>query len=182
MPEIEIHYRRPPDRLDIFVQDLVVDEPDHKITLHDPSSLTTALTVGDQVIQEPGAPIVWYVFPNTWYDIGRFHLEDGSFTGYYVNLIVPPELGERRWTIYDLCLDVWLDPNGSYIVLDQDEFDEAVDNHWIDTTTAQRTRHELDGVLQKLAAGRFPPDVVQRYPLKRVRQLRAQRRLATEPR
>ena len=181
MSEIAIHYRRPPDRLDIFIQDLVVDEPDHKITLHDPSNLTTALTVGDQIIQEPGAPIVWYVFPNAWYDIGRFHLADGTFTGYYINLIAPPQLGERYWTIYDLCLDVWLDPSGNCVVLDQDEFDEAVDSHWIDTTTAERVRHELDDVLQKLATGRFPPDVVQRYPLPLVRRLRTQRGLATEP-
>ncbi len=180
MPEIEIHYRRPPDRLDVFVQDLVVDESDHRITLHDPSSLTTALTVGDRVIYEPGAPIVWYVFPETWYDIGRFHLKDGTFTGYYINLITPPELGSRRWTFYDLCLDVWIDPVGNSVILDQDEFDEAVDNHWIDAATAERARRELDGVLHGLAAGQLPPPVVHRYTLPLVRRLRSQLRGADE--
>ncbi len=180
MPEIEIHYRRPPDRLDVFVQDLVVDEADYKITLHDPSSLTTALTIGDRVIYEPGAPIVWYVFPDAWFDIGRFHLKDDTFTGYYINLIAPPELGARTWTLHDLCLDVWVDPAGDFLTLDQDEFDEAVDNHWIDTATAERARHELDGVLRKLAAGRFPPSLVQRYTLPLVRRLRSKFRLTGE--
>jgi predicted RNA-binding protein associated with RNAse of E/G family len=181
MPEIEIYYRRPPDQLDVFVQDLVVDEADHKITLHDPSSLTTVLAVGDQIIHEPGAPIVWYVFPDTWYDIGRFHLRDGTFTGYYINLIAPPELGKRSWTIYDLCLDVWIDANGGFTVLDQDEFDEAVDRHWIDAATAERARRELDSVLQKIAAGRFPPALVQSYSLPLVRRLRARRGITNEP-
>ncbi|MGD8867581.1 MAG: DUF402 domain-containing protein [Gemmatimonadales bacterium] len=172
MPQVEIRYRRPPDRLDVFVQDLVIDESDHKVTLHDPSTLATPLTVEERTIYEPGAPIVWYVFPTAWYDIGRFHLRDGTFTGYYVNLITPPHLGARTWTLFDLCLDVWIEPGGDFIVLDQDEFDEAVDNHWLDVTTAERARHELDQVLRALAADRFPPPLVHRYPLKLVRDLR----------
>lgn len=172
MPQIEIRYRRPPDRLDVFVQDLVIDEPDHKVTLHDPSTLTAPLTVGRQIIYEPGAPIVWYVFPTAWYDIGAFHLTDGTFTGYYVNLITPPRLGGRTWTLFDLCLDVWIDPGGDFSVLDQDEFDEAVDSEWLDSATAERARHELDRVLQAAASGRFPPSLVRRYPLQRVRDLR----------
>lgn len=172
MPKIEIRYRRPPDRLDVFVQDLVVDEPSHKITLHDPSPLTAPLTIGDRIIYEPGAPIVWYVFPATWYDIGGFHLKDGTFTGYYVNLITPPDLGMRAWTFYDLCLDLWIDAAGDFVVLDQDEFDEAVDSHWIDTESASRARHELDRLLHELAAGRFPPPLLRQYPLKLVRDLR----------
>lgn len=178
MTKIEIHYRRPPDRLDVFVQDLVVDASDHKITLHDPSSLTTALTVGDQIIYEPGAPIVWYVFRDAWYDIGRFHLRDDTFTGYYVNLIAPPELEARPWTFYDLCLDVWVNPNGGFVVLDQDEFDEAVDRRWIDPSTAERARLELERFIRMLAEGRFPPALVHDHPLPRVRRLRAERRRA----
>ena len=172
MPQVEIRYHRLPDRLDVFVQDLVIDEPDHKVTLHDPSTLTAPLTVGERIIYEPGAPIVWYLFPTAWYDIGGFHLRDGTFTGYYVNLITPPQLEERTWTLFDLCLDVWIDRAGDFVVLDQDEFDEAVDSRWLDVTTAEAARHELDRVLQAVASGRFPPPLVRHYPLQRVRDLR----------
>jgi predicted RNA-binding protein associated with RNAse of E/G family len=171
---IEIRYRRPPDRLDVFFQDLVVDGSDFKITLHDPSTLETTLSVGDRVIYEPGAPILWFVFPDAWYDIGRFHLKDGTFTGYYVNLILPPDLSERAWEMYDLCLDIWIDPHGSYQVLDQDEFDEAVDNRWIDPATACRARKELQRIIDELDAGRFPPPPVNEHDLPRARALRAQ--------
>lgn len=172
MPQIEIRYRRPPDRLDVFVQDLVVDQPDLKITLHDPSPLTSPLTVRDRVVSEPGAPIVWYVFPGAWYDIGGFYLMDGTFTGYYVNLITPPDLGERTWTLHDLCLDLWIDPSGDFVVLDQDEFDRAVDNDWIEAAVAERARCQLDQLSLQVAAGRFPPPVMRRYTLNVVRSLR----------
>jgi predicted RNA-binding protein associated with RNAse of E/G family len=174
MPQIEIRYHRPPARLDVFFQDLVVDEPDLKVTLHDPSTIGNAITIGDQAVFEPEAPIVWFVFPGGWYDIGRFHLKDGTFTGYYVNLIAPPQLDGNVWTMYDLCLDLWLDANGQFRILDQDEFDEAVDRGWIDSVTAHRARDEMNRVIDRISDGAWPPEVVAGYDLERVRVLRAQ--------
>ncbi|KPK62758.1 MAG: hypothetical protein AMS21_07185 [Gemmatimonas sp. SG8_38_2] len=179
MPQVEVRYRRPPDRLDVFVQDLVVDRSDIKVTLHDPSTVGTTVKVGDRVIFEPDAPIVWFVFPGGWYDVGRFHLEDGTFTGYYVNLIAPPLLEARTWTMVDLCLDLWIDRDGRFRVLDQDEFDEAVDRHWIDPATARRARRELDRLVSELRAGKFPPDWMVEFDLERARGLRARDDLAS---
>ena len=180
MPQVEIHYRRPPDRLDVFVQDLVVDRTDLKVTLHDPSTVGTTIRVGDRVIFEPEAPIVWFVFPGGWCDLGRFHLGDGTFTGYYVNLIAPPSLEDRTWTMFDLCLDIWIEPDGDFQVLDQDEFDEAVDRQWIDPLTARQTRLELDRLVTELRAGSFPPVWVAEFDLERARNLRARNESATE--
>jgi predicted RNA-binding protein associated with RNAse of E/G family len=173
MPRIEIHYRRPPDRLDVFVQDLVVDQPEYKVTLHDPSTLTTAISMGDRLVYEPGAPIVWYLFTSAWFDLGRFHLRDGTLTGYYVNFIAPADLKDHVWTLYDLCLDLWVDPWGHFQVLDQDEFDEAVDRRWIDAATAARVRDEARRLMAEIGAGRWPPKLVAEYDLPRVRALRA---------
>jgi predicted RNA-binding protein associated with RNAse of E/G family len=174
MPRVEIHYRRPPDRLDVFLQDLVVDRPDYKVTLHDPATVETTLTVGEDVVYEPGAAIVWFVFPDEWHDLGRFHLKDGTFTGYYVNLITPVRLEGTTWKMFDLCLDLWVDVAGRFQVLDQDEFDEAVDRHWIDQTTAERARSELDRVITQVRGSNWPPEIVREYDLARVRQLRAE--------
>ncbi|NIU73719.1 MAG: DUF402 domain-containing protein, partial [Gammaproteobacteria bacterium] len=76
--------------------------------------------------------------------MGRFHLRDDTFTGYYVNLIAPPEIRGGTWHMIDLFLDLWVEPQGrAYHVLDRDEFDEAVDRGWLDTATARRARQEL---------------------------------------
>jgi predicted RNA-binding protein associated with RNAse of E/G family len=176
MPEIEIHYHRPPNRMDIFVQDLVVDQDDCKVTLHENTPLTSELYIADRLIYEPGSPIVWFVFPGEWYDVGRFHLSDGTHTGYYVNLIAPPDLDRSTWTMYDLYLDLWVDLEGNHRVLDQDEFDEAVDNGWIDEVAAARARETLSQLIMKVEAGGWPPAVVRDYDLERVRGMRGRSR------
>ncbi|MGD2218203.1 MAG: DUF402 domain-containing protein [Gemmatimonadales bacterium] len=173
MERVEIRYHRPPDRLDVFVQELVIDRPEYKVTLHDPATVEATLRVGEDVIYEPGAPIVWFVFPEAWHDIGRFHLKDDTFTGYYVNLITPVQLVGTAWTMFDLCLDLWVDAASRFQILDQDEFDEAVDRGWIDPATAARARSELSGIVAKLRAGEWPPAVVREYDLAQVRELRA---------
>lgn len=173
MAQVEIRYRRLPDRLDVFVQRLVVDGAECKITLHDPATLGTELRVEDQLVYEPGAAIVWFVFPGAWYDIGRFHLRDGTFTGYYANLIAPVEFEGHVWTMHDLCLDLWVRPDGSFQILDQDDFDEAVNHLWIDPATAQRARETLDRLVASVRAGRWPPEIVAAHDLARVRALAA---------
>lgn len=173
MRGIEIHYHRPPGRLDVFHQRLVVDRQECKVTLHENTALPGPLRVGEALIYEPGAPIVWFVFPGAWHDVGRFHLADGTFTGYYVNLIAPPDFEGDVWTMYDLCLDLWVDPSGDHAVLDRDEFDEAVDRGWIDRATADRARHELETLVAGIADGNWPPEIVRAHDLTRARQLAA---------
>jgi predicted RNA-binding protein associated with RNAse of E/G family len=171
MPQVEIHYQRPPQRLDIFVQQLAVDRPDCKITLHEKTPLAQPIYVGDSLVYEPGAPIVWFVFPGAWHDVGRFHLHDGRFTGYYINLIAPVEIEGRLWRMYDLCLDIWITPDGAFQVLDRDEFDEAVDRGWIDAASAARARTELDRMLAQLREARWPPEIIRTHDLAAVRRL-----------
>lgn len=176
MPQVEIRYWRPPNDLRVFIQELVVDHPDYKVTLAESSSAAGTIRVGGNVIFEPGAPMVWFVFPGRWHDIGLFHLTDGTFTGYYANIIAPARLDGRRWEICDLCLDLWVDPDGRFQVLDQDEFDEAVDRHWINRSTAHRARRELDQLIRETRDGLWPPPIVRQLDLERVRALRATRR------
>ncbi len=170
-PEIEIHYRRPPDRLRTFRQRLAIDHPDYKVTLLESYPGATPVRVHGTPVLEPGAPVVWTVFPDRWYDVGRFHLANGAFTGFYGNLILPPDLEGGTWEITDLFLDVWLDRDGGVSVLDRDEFDEAVDRGWIDRRTARRARDELDRVVAEAASGRWPPGPAREYDLERVREL-----------
>lgn len=171
MPQIEIRYRRPPDRLQVFSQQLVVDRPDCKVTLMEGHESGEPIRIGERTIFEPGAAMIWFLFPDAWFDIGRFHLRDGTFTGYYGNLIIPPKLEGDTWEIFDLCLDLWVDRSGELQVLDQDEFDEAVDRLWIDPATAERARRALETLIAEARAGRWPPPLVKDYDLTCVRRL-----------
>src|SRR5688572_5567638 len=132
--------------------------------------LTRPMTVEGRVVSEHGSAIVWFSFPGLWHDIGRFHLADGTHTGVYANTLTPVEMRPGHvWESTDLFLDVWVDERGAF-VLDEDELEEALVKGWIDAATAARARGEVDGILTPAAEGRWPPAIVDEWPLERARR------------
>ena len=59
------------------------------------------------------------------YNVFEISSPDGKLKGWYGNVGLPPELkAETNELLYvDLALDVWANPDGSFVVLDQDELD-----------------------------------------------------------
>ncbi len=157
---VEIHYRRPPSRLQIFRQHLVWDAPEVKVTLARTVPLEQAMRIEGEVVLEDGSDIVWFTFPGLWHDIGRFHRADGTFTGIYANVLTPVEIDGSVWHTTDLYLDVWLGADGSALLLDEEEFDEAVGREFIDLATGKRVRQEADTILAAAGSGAWPPSIV----------------------
>ncbi len=168
-PLVRIHYRRPPDRLEIFEQYLVHDAPEVKVTLAPAVARARPIEIAGRVVLEDRSPVVWFTFPGRWHDIGRFHSADGTFTGLYANVVTPVAIGaDHRWDTTDLFLDLWMDQAGP-VVLDEDELDEARARGWVDPLTAERARAEVVGMRADAAAGRWPPAVVAEWTLERAR-------------
>jgi predicted RNA-binding protein associated with RNAse of E/G family len=59
--------------------------------------------------------------------------------------------------ITDLCLDLWITPDGKYVVLDEDELERALMKHVISSPLARRARRELQFLIHLTKSGRFPP-------------------------
>jgi predicted RNA-binding protein associated with RNAse of E/G family len=104
-----------------------------------------------------------------WHDIGRFHRADSTFTGLYANVLTPPEIDRRTWHTTDLYLDVWLSTTGEALLLDEDEFQEAVGRGLIDEKTSTRARWEADSILERVKDGSWPPAIVHEWTLDRAR-------------
>ncbi len=169
-PLVRIHYHRPPDRLEIFEQHLVHDTPDVKVTLAPAVTRNEPIQIDGRTVLEDGSPVVWFTFPGAWHDIGRFHTADGTFTGFYANVITPVELGaDHRWDSTDLFVDLWLDDRGPR-VLDRDELEEARDRGWIEPLAAARAVSEVERMRAEALAGRWPPRVVEIWTLQEARK------------
>lgn len=167
---VTIHYRRPPDRLQIFHQRLIHRADDHVVTFLESAPFDRPVYSGDQVILEPGAPIVWFTYRGRWHDIGRFHLADGTFTGVYANILTPVAGFEtREWDTTDLFLDVWVPPEGPPSLLDEDEFAEAVERGSLTAEVAQSARAEAGRLLDAAGRGEWPGPEVEHWTLERVR-------------
>jgi len=178
-PEVRIRYLRPPDRIEVFVQTLVHEDPGVKITVASQLARESPLEIHDRIALEDGSDALWFTFPDTWHDIGRFHRADGTLTGIYANIITPCCFLEGGiWETTDLFLDLWIPAEGGVwpagpvdeiFLLDEEELDEAAREGWVDAATARRARWEAAKLLEAAAAGLWPPGVVREGTRERAR-------------
>jgi predicted RNA-binding protein associated with RNAse of E/G family len=164
---VRIHYRRLPDREQIFDQRVVLERDDVIVTLTDAMEIEQPMLIAGEPVLERGSRVVWFTFPGAWHDVGRFHRADGSFTGYYGNVLTPPRIVGPVWYTTDLFLDVWQPPTGAVSLLDEDELEEALARSHIDPELAGRAREEARHLLERAAKGDWPPPIVREWTLER---------------
>ena len=168
---VTIHYRRPPDRLEVFEQAVVDDDGKCVVTFLPAARLKKPMEVDGRVVLEPGASVVWFTYRgDVWHDVGRFHLADGTFAGIYANVLTPVRMEGARWETTDLFLDLWIGADGDVGILDSDEFDAAARAGWIDAPTAVRAIGEVERLVSKARLGAWPPPHVAEWTLERARK------------
>jgi hypothetical protein len=171
-PLVHIHYLRPPDRERIYTQHLISEEGGVKVTYARDLKFETPIRIAGAVVLETGSDVIWFTFPGAWHDIGIFHRADGSVTGTYANILTPCVFEDGGiWRTTDLFLDLWIDPTGKLLELDEDELEEAEEKGWVDPDTAQRAREEVRTLTTQAAAGAWPPEIVGEWTLARARAL-----------
>jgi predicted RNA-binding protein associated with RNAse of E/G family len=166
--QINYLYHRPGKGTIEYHEWLVADEPHVKVLLLEENHSTT-LQVGQQSILEPDGPIVWFIFPNAWYEVGRFHLGDGTFTGWYTNFSTPIVMDGDTWSSTDLFLDHWLSHAGQPTWLDEDEFDDAIRTGLIDSTQVAMVMERRSFIDGQVENGAWPPGVALEWDLERAR-------------
>ncbi len=154
---------------------MLVDQPDLKITLQIQPPGAPPVAIAGGVSLQPGAMLVWYLFPGEPFEIGSFHDREGRLLGQYVNLVRPSIPAGARWTVEDLFLDVWLAPGFPPRVLDEDEFEAARRERWLGADDGRLARRALDEILVRIKSGSWPPEAVKRWPLDLVTALRLKR-------
>jgi predicted RNA-binding protein associated with RNAse of E/G family len=60
-------------------------------------------------------------------------------------------------------LDLWVSPDGSYQIEDEDEFESAIANNWIQTDLANQARNALQDLIAEIESGAFPPEITDRW-------------------
>ena len=125
---------------------------------------SSPLEVDGAEVIATGYRTVWFLFQGKPYDIGRFYRPDGTWTGYYVDILEPVQ-----WTnadprtlhpLVDLFLDIWITPDRRYLVLDEDEFDQAVATGHLSPSQAHHARRTLAELVEQVERGAFPPAIV----------------------
>ena len=162
METVELIYKRPPDRVNHFQQNLLYEDDNvivttQRITPSSPIVIDGVTVLGDNY------RAVWFVFANRWYDIGKIYNLEDRFTGYYCDIILPMKRTDTHFEITDLFLDLWVSPDGSYQIEDEDEFESAIARNWIRTDLADQAWKALQDLIAEIESGAFPPEITDRW-------------------
>jgi protein associated with RNAse G/E len=100
---------------------------------------------------ETGDSFTEYYYSDRWFNIFDILGSDGKRKGWYCNVAQPAVIFDDHIEQIDLLLDVWVNPQGQPLLLDEDEFAAATT-----LTEEQRTGAHagLQAILQLLATRR----------------------------
>ena len=144
-------------------QELVEDRGDVVITRFDFIDFRRPLIIHGQEVVAEGYRALLFEFFDPPLEIIVVTDKDGNLTGYYCNVNTEPSRVEGGYEIVDLYLDVFVLPDMRYEILDEDEFQEAIERGWITEEQVSLARVTVARIVKDIEAGRFPPKIVQEF-------------------
>jgi protein associated with RNAse G/E len=92
-------------------------------------------------------------FTDRWYNIFEIHdRDDDHVKGWYCNVTAPAEFNPGQIAYVDLALDLLAYPDGSFLVLDEDEFAALT----LDHKTRQHAREAINDLVRLAKTGKLP--------------------------
>ncbi len=158
METVTLTYKRPPDRVNHFQQQLLYLDEDVIVTSQRVKPSSPIVQNGQTVLADNFAA-VWFVFTGLWYDVGKVYNLKNEWTGYYCDIMKPVKRNIdvnrklNRFEITDLFLDLWINPDGTYEIQDEDEFEDAVQDGAIDAALGKKALEVLKALIVEVESG-----------------------------
>ena len=168
-------FLRLPDRETIYPQRKVHELDECLITaFHEPRLAKPIRAAGKVVVKDQFFGIAYYLW-DEWFTINRVYDREFQFKGYYCDVITPIQKSCTKLAVTDLFLDVFVFPDGSWSVEDEDEFEDAASHGLMDESIQRHAREAVDKLVGMVKSGDFPPQCVRQYPKDPLLTLRALR-------
>jgi protein associated with RNAse G/E len=103
-----------------------------------------------------GTRTIEYYWLDRWYNIFRFLDEDGATRLFYCNVNMPPAYADSILSYVDLDIDVLVQPDLSYQVLDQDEFEKHAELFGYDEETRREAHSAVADLIAMIERRQFP--------------------------
>ena len=155
---VTLTYKRPPNRVNHFQQELLYLDDAVIVTSQRVKPSSPIVQKGQTVLADNFAA-VWFVFTGSWYDVGKVYNLENEWTGYYCDIMKPVKRNVdvngklNRFEITDLFLDLWINPDGTYEIQDEDEFEEAVQKGAIDAALERKALEVLQALIAEVESG-----------------------------
>jgi len=99
---------------------------------------------------------VEYYWLNRWYNVFRFLKDDGSTRLWYCNVNTPPQFESETLSYIDLDIDVLVQPDFSFQVLDEDEFEANALLYGYSDEEKARAQSAVEELLRMIEQRHFP--------------------------
>ncbi len=97
-----------------------------------------------------------YYWLDRWYNVFRFAQPDGKLRNYYCNVNVPARFDGETLSYVDLDLDILVDPNFSYSILDVEDFERNARLYGYTEEVKTNARQALAELVDLIESRAFP--------------------------
>ena len=97
-----------------------------------------------------------YYWLDRWYNIFRFAQPDGKLRNYYCNVNVPATFDGETLSYVDLDLDILVNPDFSYRILDVEDFERNAKCYGYTIEVRAKAREALDELVTMIETQAFP--------------------------
>ena len=117
------------------------------------------------LITAPG--FVWFRFwlPEDEQIVERYFDVDGNAVGAYIPICMSPHQDGNVYSAVKLALALWIAQDGRVTVLNEDEFDAAVNSGAITPVQAEQAELRIRALTTAIAQRRFPPALVRNFTI-----------------
>ena len=105
-----------------------------------------------------GTRSVEYYWLDRYYNVFRLTEQSGEFRSFYCNISTPAELENGVLTYVDLDIDILVEPDFSYRVIDLDDFETNVVKQGYPEEIQRRAHDALSELISMIETRRFPFD------------------------
>jgi protein associated with RNAse G/E len=99
-----------------------------------------------------------YYWLDRWYNVFRFSSSDQVLQKFYCNINAPPQFDGRVLSYVDLDIDVLVEPDLTYRILDEDDFEENARCYGYPEEIRANARRALTEVIGLIESRAFPFD------------------------
>jgi protein associated with RNAse G/E len=97
-----------------------------------------------------------YYWLDRWYNVFRFVEPDATLRNYYCNVNVPPTFDGETLSYVDLDLDILVEPDLSYRILDVEDFERNAEDYGYSVEVQANARRAVDELVRMIETRAFP--------------------------
>ncbi|MFP4051653.1 MAG: DUF402 domain-containing protein [Thermoplasmata archaeon] len=158
---VKVRYHRTGKETREWKQKLLADDEDMIVSSFIFRLSKPFTPLGEEPLINDGYYGVLFDLLDKWFNVVKIFEEDKTLVGYYSDIRTPPFKCEGGYEAEDLFVDFWVETDGTYYILDMEEFEVAE----IDDKYHKKVKETIDKLKDMIDNDEYPPQKVKEFEL-----------------